>query len=286
MSNISNTTVLVASNGHSLSTTNITKHRTQTTPTTQRRWFRRLLLSVVRIACLDAPLLLILFMYAIILHIEWVGTNYLLPQLKLQIFETHERDITYYHRICTEADQTTYDTADLIVDITGATSTSNSSSSCHSNVDDKTNIDAAVHKMLQHGVTMVPNLISEGTASTLREYILEENKKEDHLIYVIENQNRWSFPIQVDQHPIIATALEEILHQPNLVPYLEAIMGKDPAVIEFTAITQAYGAKQQFWHQDGMFIFPCFGFVTWTIFINFSFLPRFVLFHIRSGPIG
>jgi hypothetical protein len=207
----------------------------------------RIIRSMLRIILMDIPLLLVLSLYVSILYLEWLSNNYLLPLNKLQIFDNPERDITYYHRVCTSNDQTTNDTIDLLVDITdtgGTTATT-------TDTDKDDIIDIAVEKMLKHGVTIIPNLLSEQTANTLREYILEENKKDEHLIFVIENKFRWSFPIQVDQHPIINIALQEILYQPNLRQYIEAVMGYDPAVIEFTAITQAYGAKDQFWHQDG-----------------------------------
>lgn len=194
----------------------------------------------LRIIVLDLPLFLICILYCTILYIDWISTNYLVPQSILQQFHTLPQDVTYYHRICTVADQTAHNSTELIVDI-GPTNDSTTTT---------TKIQKAVHKMLVHGATIIPNLISVETATQLREYILQENLKEDHLIYVIENKHRWSFPIQVDQHPIISTALQEILHQPNLQEYIEAVMGTDPAVIEFTAITQAYGAADQFWHQD------------------------------------
>lgn len=197
-----------------------------------------------RIICFDIPFIVVMAIYLSINHLHWLSHNYLVPLNTLQYFDTHERDITYYHRICTKDDQTTNDTEHLLVDIHSST------------MNTKDKIDIAVHKMLRHGVTIIPNLISESTATKLRDYILEQNKINDHLIFVIENQYRWSFPIQVDQDPIISQALQEILgpNNPNLLPYLEAVMGTNPAVIEFTAITQAYGAKEQFWHQDGMYI--------------------------------
>jgi hypothetical protein len=196
-----------------------------------------------RIVGLDIPFILILGIYLSMTHLHWLSYNYLVPLNSLQYFDTHERDITYYHRICTVHDQTTNDTEDLIVDLSDDTTTE----------DRDTKINHAVQKMLRHGVTILPNLISETTATALRDYILQQNQINDHLIYVIENEFRWSFPIQVDQDPIISQALQEILlnHNPNLISYLEAVMGPNPAVIEFTAITQAYGAKEQFWHQDG-----------------------------------
>ena len=210
--------------------------------------------NMFRIICLDLPFIFVLVTYLSIHYLHWLSYNYLVPLNTLQYFDTHERDITYYHRICTEADQTTHDTEDLLVDIRSDSTSSGSGSNDTRSIHAK--IDMAVQKMLRHGVTIIPNLISESTATQLRDYILEQNKINDHLIFVIENQFRWSFPIQVDQDPIIARALQEILvrNNPHLRSYLEAVMGANPAVIEFTAITQAYGAKEQFWHQDGTYL--------------------------------
>jgi hypothetical protein len=198
-----------------------------------------------RTVCLDLPLLFILCIYAIIVHTEWIGDKYLIPLIHLQKFDNPEQSLTYYHRACTLDDQTTYDTTDLLVDITNASINNEANSS---------KIDKAVEKMLYHGVTIIPNLISEPTATKLRDYIIEQNTNQNRkdFIEVIENDFRYSFGIHVDEHPIIAVALEEILlHNPALVTYLEAIMGSDPAVVEFTAISQVYGATDQYWHQDG-----------------------------------
>jgi hypothetical protein len=106
--------------------------------------------------------------------------------------------------------------------------------------------------MLRHGTTLLPGLLRPETAEPLRNFILHENQINQELFYVIENKNRWSFPIRVDQDPAVTTALEELLRNEHLVTLLEALMGPDPAVIEFTAITAAEGATEQFWHQDGM----------------------------------
>jgi hypothetical protein len=189
----------------------------------------------LRILVLDFGLFLLFALYVSMLGLEWISNEYLIPQLHLQLFtpEKAERDVTYYHRVCTPDHQTAHNTDDLLIDY--ATMTPH----------------AVVDKMLYHGVTVLPRLLSPSTAHDLRNFILEENQKSRELIHVIENAHRWSFPIQVDQHSMVAVALQEILQQPFLVDVLEGLMGPDPAVIEFTAITQEYGAKQQFWHQDG-----------------------------------
>jgi hypothetical protein len=196
---------------------------------------RSLVGLILRLLILDLGLLLFFALYVSMLGLEWISKEYLIPQLHLQLFtpEKAERDVTYYHRICTPNHQTAHNTDDLLIDYTTMTP------------------QTVVDKMLYHGVTVLPRLLSPATAHELRNFILDENQKSRELIHVIENEHRWSFPIQVDQHPMVALALEEILQKPFLVEVLEGIMGPDPAVIEFTAITQEYGAKQQFWHQDG-----------------------------------
>ena len=251
------------------------------------QWSRKFILCFCRISCLDLPLFLALSLYAIILHAEWIGDKYLIPLIQLQKFDYPEQALTYYHRVCTENDQTTYDVADLLVDITNTNSSTNDAN--------HEKIDKAVEKMLFHGVTIIPNLISEPTATKLRDYIMEQNTNEhrDDIIGVIENDFRYSFGIRVDEHPIIAVALEEILFKnPALVAYLEAMMGSDPAVTEFTAISQDYGAVDQNWHEDGAyseFVVCSYAFGAWLyhqlteIFLVLTFERNGISYCSRNG---
>ena len=181
--------------------------------------------TLIRTLFLDLPLIVVFALYMASIGLEQIGTDYLLPQLELQRFtpEKAESDLTYYHRVCDASDQTAHDTFELLV--TPEMST-----------------DEAVDVMLTHGAAALPNLLSPETAHELREFILEENKISRDLIYVIENANRWSFPMKVDHHPSVPKALREVLQKPQLVELLEAVVGPNPAVIEFTAITSAYGA--------------------------------------------
>lgn len=195
--------------------------------------------------CFDVPLFLVLSTCAIIVHIEWIGNNYLIPQIELQKFDKPGQSLLYYHRVCTANDQTAFDTTDLLVDITKIRNNTNSNK-----------LKMAVEKFLYHGVTMMPNLLSESTATKLRDYIMEQNTNQhrNDFVSVIESDFRYSFGIKVDEHPIIAAALEELFRlNPDLITYLESIMGTDPGVIEFNAITQVYGAVDQYWHHDGTF---------------------------------
>jgi len=109
-----------------------------------------------------------------------------------------------------------------------------------------------VHHMMVHGASMYPDLLSADTADELRRYVLKRNSElsDKDAISVIENEQRWSFGIGANDDPIVAKALREIATNSLLVSALDGIAGDDPAVIEMTAITSAYGAKAQFWHID------------------------------------
>jgi len=90
-----------------------------------------------------------------------------------------------------------------------------------------------------------PDLLSADTATNLRQFVLRRNAEltEKDAISVIANKQRWSFGIGANEDPSVAKALQEIATHPQLVPALEGIAGHDPAVIEMTAITSAYGGE-------------------------------------------
>lgn len=192
-----------------------------------------LVLSILRFVFLDLIVLAPLAVFVSMQVIEKVKDNFLLKQMKLQVWNDDRRltEITYFHRECEEESLTAHDTPDLLIDPAAGTK-------------------AAVEKMMIHGASVYPNLLKPETAKELRDWMITENKRTTDIIPVIENKNRWSFPIQVDQHPLVAKALKEILSKDYLVDALEGIMGPNPAVIEFTGITSAYGAKIQRMHQD------------------------------------
>lgn len=189
-----------------------------------------------RVFWLEIPLLVAFVLFVSVLAWERYGYQYLLPQMQLMHWSPNraEKELTYYHRICHADDQSTDTATDLLVDYQSMTP--------------KDTEDI----MLRHGAAVFPHLLSDETANQLRSYILKENKRMKDMIYVIQNENRWSFFLRVDQDPIVTKALKELLNDSNplLRQTLERICGENPAVIEFTTITSAYGAKAQHWHQD------------------------------------
>jgi hypothetical protein len=189
---------------------------------------------MLRLVFLDIAFALVFALSLTSIYLGRFTDEYLLPAGKLMTWNSQRasRELTYFHRYCDEEDQSTHRAADLLVDT------------------DMTAEDAT-HVMLTHGAAMFPNLLSEKTATELRDFILEQNKKNENMIYVIENTNRWSFYLKVDQHPSVSKALHELLNDnPLLIESLEEIAGHNPAVIELTTITSAYGAVDQHWHQD------------------------------------
>ena len=165
--------------------------------------------------------------------LQQIHDEYLSKQIELMRFLPDNRqltDTTYYHRVCDESDITATSTLDLLLD------------------ENATKEEAANH-MLKHGASMYPNLLSKETADALREFIDRENKIQQGW-YVIENEYRYSWGIDINMHPALKTYWKELASNRLLVEALEEIVGPDPAIIEFTAITSAYGAKDQFDHQD------------------------------------
>ena len=198
--------------------------------------------NLLRCLLLDLPSMLVFASYLGMLLLEHVHDSYLLP-IKLQMEWTplrRDAETTAYHYSCTPDDISATSAAELVID------------------EDMDIRKDALPLMQRHGATIFPKLLSNTTAHALREFILHENKrlsKKDELFWVIEGKHRYSFGIQVDQDATVTMALQELLGghsspSARLVEMLEQMMGRNPAVIEFTAITSTYGAVLQNHHQD------------------------------------
>lgn len=187
---------------------------------------------LLRTLILDLPLLLLFALYVSTVVLRDVTVQYYIPQVNLMKWNKQRqiKELTYYHRLCTDEDITTNRTDDLVI---------------HPDMNSE---DCMVH-MLKHGVSIYTNLISDTTAAAARAFILERNKLEKNW-GVISNKNRWSFGVDVNSHPSIQQALKEIGQNQQLTSALRKIVGRNAAVIEFTGITAAYGAADQYLHKD------------------------------------
>jgi hypothetical protein len=189
--------------------------------------------SMIRCILIDLPLLLLFLLWVSTIVLIHVHDEYFDRQLQLMTFIAASRDFTdttYYHRRCDEDDITTTNVEDLIIppDYTA---------------------QQCVDHMLLHGASLYPNLVSDQTAAELREFIDRENKVQEGW-FVIKNEHRYSWGIDVNMHPALHTFWKELASNTQLVQALEAIVGPDPAIIEFTAITSSYGAVDQHDHSD------------------------------------
>lgn len=185
-------------------------------------------LRMLRTILIDAPLTILFAALVITICTRNIYDNYLLENL-ISMEWTEERkvaEITYYDRRCDPSDVSTRNVADLLI---------------QSNYTK----DDCVHHMMVHGASVYPDLLSADTATKLRQFVLRRNAEltDKDAISVIANNQRWSFGIGANEDPSVAKALQEIATHPQLVPALEGIAGHDPAVIEMTAITSAYGGE-------------------------------------------
>lgn len=193
------------------------------------------LLAVIRFVFVELPLVTLFALCVIACMASYVYDEYLDPQFDLVTYTdvNRTRDRTFYHRVCSPNDITTLNPEDLYIQE-------------HYTTNDN------VEHMLTHGMSIYRNILKQETAAELREWVLERNKsmKKKDEIGVISNTNRWSFYIGANDHPSVTKAIYEVATHPVFRPALEKIVGSNPAIIEMTAITSAYGAEDQFWHHD------------------------------------
>lgn len=191
--------------------------------------------TLLRVILLDSPLMLIVGVCMFLFWVHHVHDNYLAPQIKAAEWTDEratETDLTYYTRPCFKSDMSTLNGEDLFLP------------------DTATPEDAYEHQ-LRHGFTVFPRVLSDETVRDLRQYIDSRNRNltEAESNFVIANENRYSFGLGTET-PAVAKAMMELTSNEHLKASVEKIMGKNPALIEMTAITSSYGAVAQTWHDD------------------------------------
>ena len=210
--------------------------------------------SLVRFLIIEFPLTLLFAAMVTAVALHKVHDKYLAPQLKLMTFQAAGRDYfehDYYHRYCTGEEVSATSVSQLLIP------------------NNFTGEECARHQMI-HGVSVYRDLLSPETVKELREYIVDQNQKQEGW-FVIQNEFRYSWGIDINMHPAFKKYWKELASNRLLVDGLQEIVGPDPAVIEFTAITSAYGAKDQHDHQD---VLPT---ASGTKFAH-TFVPSYSLF--------
>ena len=193
------------------------------------------LLPALRILLLDAPFTFLLVLYAITLLLHQCNDLYVRPQI-FELLQWNRRpdrqrdEVTYYSRMCTEADQTAFEPEEILA-TPGVHST-----------------DDVVDLMLKHGVTVFPDILSPETALELRDFVLEHNGKGDDF-YVLKGENRHSLGLKMEE-PVVRKAMQEISTHPVLQPALKQIVGENAAVYKLHSITSKFGSEAQSVHTD------------------------------------
>lgn len=217
----------------SLEPSNTTARSQSSKTSTSAPLLLRLVGSLLRTMIIDLPITMLFAAVVAAVTLHHVHDKYLLPQLQLMVFQEDRRDYMetgYYHRYCTGDDVSATSVSQLLIP------------------DNFTAEQCAEHQMI-HGASMYRDLLTPETAQELRDFIVEENKKQEGF-FVIQNEFRYSWGIDVNMHPAIKKYWKELGSNRPLVEALQEIIGPDPAIIEFTAITSAYRAKDQHDHQD------------------------------------
>lgn len=187
-------------------------------------------LSFLRTILIDVPLSLLFVALLASLSANYLYDAYYIPLMDALQWpgdtSRDETENTYYDRHCTANDITTRSAHDLIVP------------------PNESARDASLRTQ-KHGMTVFPKVVSDDHAASLRDYILHRNAalKETDMDYIwlISGNNRWSFKLGADA-PGAADVLRDIAAHPKLRPTLEELMGDEPALVELTAITSAFGA--------------------------------------------
>ena len=191
--------------------------------------------TLSRLLFLDSPMVFVFGTFMFLVWVHYVHDEYLVKQMEAArwTFERDTTDATYYYRLCDARDLTTTNPLDLYLS------------------DDATPQDAYQHQ-LTHGFTMFPGVLSQETASNLRNYVISKNQEltEEESIWLIQWNNRWSFSLGIEE-PSVSKAVMELATNRRLKESMALILGDDPALIELTSITSAYGAKSQHFHHDG-----------------------------------
>jgi hypothetical protein len=197
-----------------------------------RRW--TLLLPLLVILLFEISIAATFFMDTTLFMFQRVCYMYGIPLIQLQTWTTKKEwsGGTYFDRTCVISDQTAYNTSEVVAHL----------------------VDKEVfsRNINWHGAQILPRLISEETASELRAFVLQKNRENVDMIEdILENESRFSFALQVDQHPSVAKAMKELLSNEMLLDAFEATFGdRDPVVLELVVLTSVYGAKAQEWHPD------------------------------------
>lgn len=180
---------------------------------TVARLLTRLAQKLMFHTCVNLPLITLFALACASVCLHSVTQEYFMPQIDLLKYTDERRDaeLTYYERSCLPSTISTLNAEDLIIPNHGNFTT-----------------DDCVEHMMVHGASMYQDLLSQDTADSLRNWVLERNVNMNvkDAINVIENTNRWSFYVGVNDDEIVSKAIHEIASHKTFRPALEKIVGR------------------------------------------------------------
>lgn len=156
-----------------------------------------------------------------------------------------DEDVTYYNRHCTAEDIST-------ISIQNKTERSNLLMLEHDAPPQQ-----AQDVMMTHGALILPQVLSDETATRLRDY-LESRHDIKHKLGFQEKFwseiSRLALGLGSEDHPSIKDAIYEIGTNPLIQNTLEGIFGSpDAAIVETSTLTCLFGAENQYLHTDSDF---------------------------------
>jgi ectoine hydroxylase-related dioxygenase (phytanoyl-CoA dioxygenase family) len=161
------------------------------------------------------------------------------------LYYSLDADVTYYHRQCTKEDITTShianktDRSNLLI------------------IPEDTTPDLVEDVMMTHGAVILPEVLSEETASNLRTYLESRHAIQDQLGWqekFFTGMNRLSLGVGFDDDPSIQQAIYEIGTNERIQTTLTGLFGTpDAAIIETSTLTTMHGAENQGLHSDSDF---------------------------------
>jgi hypothetical protein len=111
-----------------------------------------------------------------------------------------------------------------------------------------TSKEQAADTMMTHGAVLIPHILTNDTATQLRDYLETRHAIQDRLPW---HEKMWgeigrlALGLGVSDHPIIAQALLEVGTHPVVKATVEGLMGEDPAIVEISTLTASHGAEDQ-----------------------------------------
>lgn len=107
----------------------------------------------------------------------------------------------------------------------------------------------AFHIMDDHGVAIIPKILSQTTTERFLKFV-EEANPEMRQVSVAKKENRFRIMPSPFEEAIVGDVMREIGTHRTLKPLVDNVLGPSASLVSFSVITAGYGAEAQNWHRD------------------------------------